>query len=62
MNDHAGGIQWGISAGFVEYLDDLEYADDPAVLACTQAQIRDKTDKVWNAASHVGLEINSPKK
>ena len=25
---------------------DLGYADDLAVLACTQAQIRDKTDKI----------------
>ena len=40
-----GGVQWGISSGRVEYLDDLDYADDLAVLACTQAQIRDKTDK-----------------
>jgi hypothetical protein len=45
----------------VEYLDDLDYADDLAVLACTQAQIRDNTDKLWKAASRVGLEINAPK-
>ena len=36
-------------------------ADSLAVLACTQAQIRDKTDKVWQTASRVGLEINVPK-
>jgi len=23
-----GGVQWGISSGRVEYLDDLDYADD----------------------------------
>ena len=39
-------IQRGISSGRLEYLDDLNYADDLAVLACTQAQIRDKTDKI----------------
>ena len=56
-----GGIQWGISSGRVEYLDDLDYADDLAVLACTQAQIREKTEKVWQTARRVGLEINAPK-
>ena len=56
-----GGMQWGISSVRVEYLDYLDYADDLAVLACNQAQIRDKTDKVWKAASRVGLEINAPK-
>ena len=45
-----GGIQWVISSGRVEYLDDLEYADDLTVLVCTQAQIRDKTDKVLMTA------------
>ena len=34
---------------------------DLAILAYTQAQIRDKIDKVWQAARHVGLEINVPK-
>ena len=29
------------------------YADDLADLACTQAQIRDKADKIWNAANRV---------
>ena len=43
----------------MEYLNDLDYADELAVLACTQAQIRDKTDKAWKAASRVGLEINA---
>ena len=28
-----GGIQWGISLGRMEYLDDLDHADDLAVLA-----------------------------
>ena len=36
-----GGI-WGISSGHVEYLDDLNYADDLVVFACTQGQIQDK--------------------
>ena len=52
-------IDWGISTGYVVYLDD--YAGDLAVLACTQAQIRNKTDKVCQAASRVGLEINALK-
>ena len=40
-------------SGQVEYLDDLDYSDDLAVLACTQAPIREKTD---NIASHT-LEV-----
>ena len=45
----------------LEYLDDLDYADELAFLACTHSQIRDKTDNVWKAESRVGLEINAPK-
>ena len=44
----------------MEYLDDLDYADDLAVLACTQAQIWEKTEKVLQTARRVGLEINAP--
>ena len=42
-------------------MDDLDYADDLAFLACTQAQIRDKIDKVWQTARRAELEINAPK-
>ena len=35
----------------------LDYANDLSVLACTQAQIRDKTDKVLDTARRVELEI-----
>ena len=37
-----GGIQWGISSVRVKYSDYLAYDDYLAVLACAQAQIRDK--------------------
>ena len=50
-----------ISTGHVEYLDDLYYADDLSVLACTQAQIRDKTKNVWLAEMLIGLDINELK-
>ena len=33
----------------MEYRDYLDYTDDLTVLACTQAQIRVKTDKVCQA-------------
>ena len=56
-----GGIQCGISSGRVEYLDALNYADDLAVLACTQVHIRIKTEKVWQTAKHVVLEIKTMK-
>ena len=45
----------------MEYLDDLDYADDLVVLACTQARIREKNEKLWQPARRVGLEINAPK-
>ena len=48
----------GIFSGRVEYLDDIDYADDVADLACAQAHFQ---DKLWQAASYVGLEINAPK-
>ena len=51
-------MQWGISSGRMEFLD---YSDDLADLACTQAQIREMTEKVWQTARHMGLEINAPK-
>ena len=50
-----GNIHLRISSGRVEYLHDLDYDDDLAVLACNQAKIRDKVDKLWMSASHVGL-------
>ena len=56
-----GGIQWEIFSGRLKYIEDLDYADDLDVLECTQAQIREKTEKVWQTARRVGLEINAPK-
>ena len=53
-----GGMQWGDSSGRLEYQDDLDYADDLAVLACTQAQI---WGKVRRTTRRVELEINAPK-
>ena len=45
----------------MEFLDDLDYANDLAVLACTQTQIIEKIEKVWRTAMRVGLEINALK-
>ena len=36
------------------------HGDDLAVLACIQAQIREKTEKVWQIARNMGLEMNAP--
>ena len=33
----------------------------PGCLGCTQAQIREKNEKVWQTARSLGLEINAPK-
>ena len=39
-----------LGAVFYSRSPGLEYTDDMAVLTCTQTQIRDKTDKVWQTS------------
>ena len=46
----------------MEYQYDLDcHADNLTVLAYTQAQIQEKTDKAWQVTRIVGLEVNAPK-
>ena len=54
-------LQYKIWKFHIKCEGSFDYADDVAVLVCTQAQIRDKTDKVWQAARRMRLEINAPK-
>ena len=51
------GIQWTLT----KKLEDLDFADDLALLSHTQAQMQDKTSKIAENSSKVGLHINVAK-
>ena len=51
------GIQWQIT----NKLEDLDFADDLALLSHTQAQMQEKTSKIAENSSKVGLHINVAK-
>jgi hypothetical protein len=54
------GIHWGSPLG-TECLEDLDFADDIAVLSCTEQHMREKTAALRQHAGHVGLEISTEK-
>jgi len=56
----SGGVRWRTFPK-TEYLEDLDFADDLALLACTESRIREKTSKLWRTGKRVGLEINADK-
>ena len=51
------GIQWTL----MEQLDDLDFADDLALLSHSQAQMQDKTSLLESRSAEVGLKINKRK-
>ena len=51
------GIQWTLNS----QLDDLDYADDLALLSHTRAQMQTKTDKLCENSAMVGLQVNIAK-
>jgi len=51
------GIRWT----FTSKLDDLDFADDVALLSCTKQHIQNKTTKMNEEARRVGLKINKGK-
>ena len=51
------GIQWFL----VEQLEDLDFADDLALLAHTHTQMQAKTTKPEVVSSKLGLKINADK-
>lgn len=51
------GIQWTLW----EQLDDLDFADGIALLSHTQKQIKEKTDRLSQAISKLGLTPNTVK-
>ena len=61
MKDHPGAYSEEFLPVALNIWMTSVYADDLVVLACTQAEIKDKTDKVWKAPNRVGVEIKAPK-
>ena len=51
------GIQWTL----MEQLDELDFADDLALLSHTQQQMQDKTDTLVQCSSCIGLNIHRGK-
>ena len=51
------GIQWSMT----EQLEDLDFADDLALLAHTQQQMQEKSGKLEDTAALLGLKTNSSK-
>ena len=51
------GIRWK----FTSKLDDLDFADDLALIASTKQHIQLKTDRLCRVAQRVGLKVNSQK-
>lgn len=51
------GIQWSLT----EQLEDLDFADDLALLAHTHQQMQEKSGKLEETAALLGLKINSSK-
>ena len=50
----SNGIRWS----FTKKLDDLDFADDIALISSTMKQCQDKVNKLKKAAQQVGLKIN----
>ena len=55
--DAPRGIRWNITST----LEDLDFADDLALLSHTHHQLQEKTNRLNNFASQVGLEISQTK-
>ena len=51
----------GIIWKFTSKLDDLDFADDLALIASTKQHIQLKTDRLYRVAQRVGLKVNSQK-
>ena len=55
--DRTRGLVWGLTAR----LEDCDFADDIALLSHTQKDIQEKTSRVDEVASSVGLKIHPDK-
>ena len=57
ISDSRNGIQWTL----VDQLEDLDFADDLALLSHTHSQMQAKTSKLEAISSKVGIQINTKK-
>ena len=57
ISDSRNGIQWTL----VDQLEDLDFADDLALLSHTHSQMQAKTSKLEAISSKLGLKINTDK-
>ena len=55
--DRVRGIQWTMFT----HLEDLDFADDIALLSSTQAHMQEKTERLTTFAKQTGLNINKKK-
>jgi len=56
-NDKRRGLRWK----FISVLEDLDYADDVALISSRFADLQEKTDRLAATGSIVGLKINPRK-
>ena len=57
LQEGNNGIRWK----FTTKLEDLDFADDIALLSSTRQHIQTKTDKLAHEAERVGLKVNVDK-
>lgn len=55
--DKRRGLRWNVTTA----LEDLDYADEIALLASRRSDIREKTSRLHDTAATVGLNINPSK-
>lgn len=61
MRRTVGNGENGIRWRFTSKLDDLDFADDIALISSTKQQIQDKTTKLEEEARRVGLKVSTEK-
>jgi hypothetical protein len=61
MRDTTSDIPRGIRSGNVSNLEDLDFADDIALLSHSHLHIQSKTNRLYKYARHIGLKINTKK-
>ena len=61
MKETTNSKQRGIQGTMTEQLEDLDFADDLALLAHTHQQMQEKSEKLVETAALLGLKINTAK-
>ena len=57
MSNTNNGIRWTLTSN----LEDIDYADDLALISHTENQMKEKTERLEQNARMIGLKINSKK-